>query len=322
MQNIENNINPTVFLGRCADYGPANIAGVLEKHFWLACDDGDFVSAGDKVLIKPNLIAPKTRAKAVQTDPAIIFEVARIVKDLGGKPFIADSPAWSDAQGCIKALGLKDSLRYLGVPVRQMNKPKRLKIGGTKIGISRVALEADRIINLPKFKTHQQLMATFAVKNMYGCVCGKEKALRHYTKGNSEDEFCEMLIEIYKLLAPSLNIIDAVIAMQGGGPINGEPETLGFVITGRDPIACETICARLINLNPDTLPMIKTAKRMNFGCSDMNKINIVGDDYKKFIRTDFKLAKQTPLKFSFTGICKSAAKQLWILIKQKPSRAR
>lgn len=68
--------------------------------------------------------------------------------------------------------------------------------------------EADRIVNLPKFKTHQQLTATFAVKNMFGCVCGKEKAFWHFAKGHSLEEFSRLLIGIYQLLSPCLTIAD------------------------------------------------------------------------------------------------------------------
>ena len=86
---------------------------------------------------------------------------------------------------------------------------------------------ADVIINLPKFKSHQQLKATFAVKNMFGCVSGKRKALWHFRKGGSVDDFCELLIDIYRFLNPVLTIIDAVTAMDGPGPINGKARALG-----------------------------------------------------------------------------------------------
>ena len=177
---------------------------------------------------------------------------------------------------CIRALELEGPLAEMSVPVKQLNKPGRHRIAGNSLPISNVALRADKIINLPKFKAHQQLRATFAVKNMFGCVCGKEKALRHFITGRCHDDFCRMLIGIYELLGPVLTIIDGVVAMEGAGPIRGEPKALGFLIGSADPMACEVICCKLIDFKPEELPMIQTARQINFGCSDLRQINIVG----------------------------------------------
>ncbi len=178
----------TVALIKCSDYSPTRIAEAIATQFKILGGLEKFVRPGDTVLLKPNFIAPKSRHHATQTDPAIILAVASLLKDFGARPFVGDSPAWGNVFTCVKALKLEESLKRLGVPVKQLDKPNwcRIGMGKTKVGISSVALDADVIINLPKFKTHQQLVATFAVKNMFGCVSGKRKALWHFRKGKNE----------------------------------------------------------------------------------------------------------------------------------------
>ncbi|MHC4575044.1 MAG: DUF362 domain-containing protein, partial [Planctomycetota bacterium] len=175
----------TVALIRCTDYSREHISGAIARQFELLGGLERFVRRGDKVLLKPNFIAPRSRRHATQTDPAVLIETARLLKDFGARPFIGDSPAWGNVFACVKALRLEEALQELGVPVKQLGKPKSCRIGAnsTKVGISSVALDADVIMNLPKFKTHQQLVATFAVKNMFGCVSGKRKAIWHFLKG-------------------------------------------------------------------------------------------------------------------------------------------
>ena len=309
--------NPTVILSRCSDYSPPGIAEALQKQFELLGGLEKFVKPGDTVLLKPNFIAPRSRRHATQTDPAVIIETARLLKNFGARPFVGDSPAWGNVFTCVKALKLEEPLKKLSVPVKQLDKPKWCRIGAKniRVGISSVALDADVIINLPKFKSHQQLVATFAVKNMFGCVSGKRKALWHFAKGKNADDFCELLIEIFKFLNPALTIIDAVIAMDGPGPIRGRARPLGWVIGGTDPIACETICAKLIGIKPENVPIIKTARQIGFGCSDPAKIEIVGDDFPQSICTDFQLAKPVPLRFSLLHVCKSICKQILLLTK-------
>ncbi len=309
--------NPTVTLIRCSDYNRPKIADAVKRQFKLLGGLEKFVSRGDTVLLKPNFIAPRSRRCATQTDPAIILETAKLLKDFGAKPFVGDSPAWTNVFTCVKALKLEEPLKKLSIPVKQLNKPKKCRIGinNTKIGISSVALDADVIINLPKFKTHQQLVATFAVKNMFGCVSGKQKALWHFARGKNADDFCELLIAIFKFLNPALTIIDGVVAMDGPGPIRGRARPLGYLLGGTDPIACETICCKLVNINPQDLPIIKTARQIGFGFSGQDKIKIIGDDFPQSICTDFKPAKPIPLRFSFPHVCKSVCKQILLLAK-------
>jgi len=268
-------------------------------------------------LLKPNFIAPRSRRHAAQTDPAVILETARLLKDFGARPFVADSSAWANVRVCAGVLKLAGPLKKMDVPLKQLDKPKKCRVGAKniRVGISSIALDADVIINLPKFKSHQQLVATFAVKNMFGCVSGKRKALWHFTKGHNPDEFCELLIEIYKYINPALTIIDAVTAMDGRGPIRGRARPLGWLIGGIDPIACETICAKLVNIEPEDVPIIKTAKQISFGCSDPAKITIAGDDFPQNICTDFKLPELIPIRFSLLHVCKSICKQILLLVK-------
>ncbi|MHC4259293.1 MAG: DUF362 domain-containing protein, partial [Planctomycetota bacterium] len=152
----------------------------------------------------------------------------------------------------------------------------------TRVGISSVALEADVIINLPKFKTHQQLVTTFAVKNMFGCVSGKRKPFWHFAKGGNYDAFCDLLIGIFTFLHPALTIIDAVTVMDGPGPIRGRARPLGYLIGGTEPMVCEAVCCQLVNMSPEDLPI---------------------------------LPKLIPLRFSLPHVCRSISKQILLLAK-------
>jgi uncharacterized protein (DUF362 family) len=304
---------------KCPDYESQNVKSALIKHFDLHGGLSAFISRGDKVLIKPNLIAPKPKEWATQTHPGVIYELAKLLVDFGAKPFVADSPAWADARTCAKALEILEPLQKLGVEVRQLDEPvkRRLKFCRTRVGISKYALEADKIINLPKLKTHQQLVATIAVKNMFGAVSGKAKAVWHYKKGSTFEEFCTMLIGIYKLLNPVINIIDAVTAMEGPGPIRGNPKHLGWIAASVDPIAAEIVCSDLIGIEADKLPMIETAKKIQFGCFDKDNIDIIGDLKPEDVRVKLEQAQLVPLRFTPLRILKSIIHQIIILAKSR-----
>jgi uncharacterized protein (DUF362 family) len=305
----------SVALTRCEDYEPGRVAQAVGRQLDLLGGLERFVKRGDLVLIKPNFIAPRSHhVSAAQTHPAVILELAKLLKDFGARPFVGDSPAWANTAACARALELTKPLQKLGVPLKELDLPKKCRLGPGKprVGLSTVALDADAIINLPKFKAHQQLVATFAIKNMYGCVSGKHKALWHFRKGGDPQEFCELLIDTYRYLHPVLTIIDAIVVMEGQGPIRGTSRPLGWLIGGADPVACELICCRLVNIKPEEVPIIQAARRIGFGCTDSAEIEVLGDPLPTPCR-DFQMARPSPVKFSFTHICRSIAKQILLL---------
>jgi uncharacterized protein (DUF362 family) len=309
--------NTVVALTKCSQYDPKQVSQCLQRQFELLGGLDKFVKSGDSVLIKPNMIAPKSANHATQTNPVVILELAKLIKDHGARPFVADSPAWADAASCMEKLKIDEQLKSIGVKVYDLDTPVKQILPNTKIKtkISRLALDADVIINLPKFKAHQQLVATFAIKNMFGAIPGKRKAIWHFRKGGDEKVFCEFLIDIYQVCKPALTIIDGIVAMDGPGPISGNNKPLGWLIGSTDPIACEIVCAKLIDKNPEIFPIITAAKQIGFGCSDLSSINIVGDDHTDNICTDFELPKLIPIRFSLYHVCRSIIKQIFMLLK-------
>ena len=79
--------------------------------------------------------------------------------------------------------------------------------------------------------------------------------------------------------------------MHGQGPIRGKSKPLGWLIGGLDPIACETVCCRLIGLEPGPTAHRPAARRIGFGCSDLGRIEIVGDALPPAPCPDFELAE-------------------------------
>jgi uncharacterized protein (DUF362 family) len=125
---------PTVSLTRCIDYGQGRVRAAIERQFEVLGGLGRFVKRGDRVLLKPNFIAPRCRRWATQTDPAVIVEAAKLLIDFGARPFVGDSPAWSNVFSCVRALKLEGALKSLSVPVKQLGTPRKCQVGRRRLG--------------------------------------------------------------------------------------------------------------------------------------------------------------------------------------------
>jgi len=147
----------------------------------------NFVERGDRVLLKVNLLSAREPEKAVTTHPAVVRAVARAVKEAGGTPYIGDSPSGRFSKRAprkaYKRSGLEEVSNEEGIPLNWDTGSRRLDISeGVRLKQSSVCdfvLEADKIIALPKLKTHSLQYMTLACKIMYGAIPGLTKAKYH-----------------------------------------------------------------------------------------------------------------------------------------------
>ena len=228
---------------------------------------GEKIGSGSRVLIKPNLLSPALPRQAVLTHPAVVRAVVEYCNERGARPLVADSPAMGSFDLLLRISGIRDALRGLDCECRSFQNSVRVDIGepfGT-IEIAEDAVRADVIVNLPKFKTHSQMLLTLAVKNLFGCVVGYRKPEWHMRAGVDRQAFARLIARIGMTLRPAFNILDGVLALEGQGPgTSGVPRELGVLLAGRDPFALDRIVCRMVGLDPEQLPVLKAAREMGF----------------------------------------------------------
>lgn len=243
-----------VALARCSDYtSPAlpETIGLLLKT--ISCQPG----RGSKVLIKPNLLAPKPPDFLPCTHPLVVRAACQFFLESGAKVFVGDSPSFGSGVRVSQKIGLHRALADLPVSIVNLDRPRlvRLSFRGGIVGISRTALEQDFILNLPKLKTHRMVRVTGAVKNYFGCVTSLGKAMLHFLYGGRSNRFEKMIIELAQHLPPSMSLMDAVVAMQGGGPVDGEPYHLGLLAASPSAVALDSAVFTLLGLQPADVPI-------------------------------------------------------------------
>ena len=150
-------------------------------------------------------------------------------------------------------------------------------------------LKADLIVNVPKFKTHCLMTFTGAIKNIYGVLPGNLKKELHKRFPDNQ-EFAEMLINLYGLINPRLNIIDSVYGIQGDGPgKKGEKKKIGYLIGGENGFAVDYVASQIMGIDPFTIPILSATKKNHFDLCDFNAIEIVGERINECVIKEFKL---------------------------------
>lgn len=226
---------------------------------------GSGISRNSRVVIKPNLLAPAPPESAMITHPLVIKAVAEYVTERGARPVISDSPAMGSFADVIETGGIREALKGLDVEFREFSLSDTVEAGEPfrKIEIARDALEADFMINLPKLKTHSQMLLTLGVKNLYGCIVGFRKPEWHFRAGENREMFAHLLVRIYQAVMPSITIMDGILAMEGQGPgKSGTPRELGLVLGSDNAVALDFTVCNMLGLDPHQLLTNKIADRL------------------------------------------------------------
>ena len=304
---------PQVSLIPCTSYDAADVRDAVTAAVEAVGGMAAYVNIGDRVLLKPNFLMAAPPERAVSPHPAVFRAVAELVLDCGGKPFVADSPAWGSARGVAKACGFATVAKELGVPIREMKSARRVATPQhqvfTRLTVDSLALDADAIINLPKLKTHSQLYLTCATKNMFGCVTGKRKAWWHAKAGTFENYFGLMLVETLQLLDPALTVVDAVVAMEGQGPGKGDPRQVGLIAAGEDCIAIDRVFCDVVGFDPARVPYLVAAEDLGVFTPRLEDITVIGAPLAECRVKGFREPDMGPRGFSLPRVARSTIKQ-------------
>ncbi|MGB9937489.1 MAG: DUF362 domain-containing protein [Methanobacterium sp.] len=134
-------------------------------------------------------------------------------------------------------------------------------------------------------KTHGLTIFTCAVKNMYGVVPGPKK-LEYHKEAQKPSDFDKLVVDIYSLSKPNLNIVDGIIGMDGAGPSARNPKEMGMILTSTDGVAIDSYIYHVLGKGPLKVPTNKIAHENGVGNADLNKINVLGHEPE--VRDDFK----------------------------------
>lgn len=270
------NLNPAVHLKSVPSYDTALVEEAVEALF-SALPAAKRIDETTKILLKPNLLAKHPPAHAVTTHPAVLQAVIHACKRRGATAqniTVADSAGGLYNPAQMKALyqgtGLAAICEAEGVTAYSACHafPRSVE-NGVVVGefdILEPIIEADFIINLPKFKTHVMTGMTVACKNMFGAVPGLKKSDFHLRFPDKE-RFGEMLLDLLSIVTPDMNIVDGILAMEGDGPAGGSPRTLGLLMASENPIQLDLAVAQMMGLSPMDVPYLSAAHHRGL-CGD------------------------------------------------------
>lgn len=283
----------TVYLASCQTYQFDALKHAVDTMFQSLSLD-HLICKGANVVIKPNLVMKSKPEAAIITHPLLVAAVGRKVQELGGIVTIAES-----AGGLYNSSALRSS--YAGCGYEAMAKEYGFTLNydcgsasveaphgerSKSFTVINPLLQADVIIDIAKLKSHCLTGMSAAVKNMFGAVPGLMKPEMHCRFPDKKD-FGIMLVDLCETVRPHLSIVDGITAMEGNGPSGGQPRQVGALIAGVNPYCVDLVCAELIHMQAQEIPMMQAAIERNLCPDSVEQVTILGEPLESLIVTDF-----------------------------------
>ena len=222
---------------------------------------------GRSILLKPNLVEFEPTS-SINTHPMVVHAAYEAFRAMGAASVrIAEGPGHRrNTLDLAEAAGYFDIVpdfenRFVDLNVDEVTRIRpteqfsRIK----KLYLPNSALGADLLVSMAKMKTHHWVGATLSMKNLFGVVPGGiygwPKNLLHWAGIE------ESIADLHAAFRSHFAIVDGVVGMEGNGPIQGTAKHTGVLVAGRDPVAVDATCCRIMRIDPMRVRYLQLAAR-------------------------------------------------------------
>jgi uncharacterized protein (DUF362 family) len=242
----------------------------------------NLIKGDDMVVITPNWVQPNDPSTADVVGAESLRAIIQFVKKNNPKSIVvATGSAGKSTPEVMKTVGYEKVIQEEEVEFIDLNHGPFTRISlnhnsPAATNLNKLFDEMTFLISFAQLKIHNEATVTAAIKNIaLGWPPTEEHGHPKKNLGIHNDlhGFIRAMAEKVKI---DLAIVSANPAMVGTGPHNGVAKHTGIVISGTDPVAVDTVGARLLGFNVPAVRYLWDLMNMNIGIGDVKQMNIKG----------------------------------------------
>lgn len=236
------------------------------------------------IVIKANLCYYWDRSIGEVTSPQFVAELIDLLREHLSNPEICVVESDASSMKCryaFKMLGYEKMADDKNVRLVNLSKEENDEVEVVtanrpyKFSVPRIIQNADLFINAAKMKYMPGTELSCTLKNIFGCNPYPKKFKCH-------SYLDEAIVSLNKLMKSGLCLVDGIIAR------GRETRKLGLIMASTDPVAIDSVAARIIGLNPKKLRHLVLAEEEGLG---KLKYETAGEKIEYFAR---RFPRRTP----------------------------
>jgi uncharacterized protein (DUF362 family) len=235
-----------------------------------------FVSAGDVVLIKPNVGFDRAPHLGATTHPEVVRALIKLCREAGATKIIVTDNLIEAPEACFAKSGIQRAAEQAGaeivIPARNLFETLTIRdrdplsaqgeaLGQWPILYGPLAA-ATKVIGVAPIKDHNLCSASMNLKNWYGLLGGR--------RNQFHQAIHDIVSDLALMMSPTLVVADGTRVMMRNGPTGGrvsdvkEGGELGrpTIVASVDPVACDAWCYQnFLGRDPAKLAYLDLAER-------------------------------------------------------------
>jgi uncharacterized protein (DUF362 family) len=143
-----------VALVRCENYDQASVSAAVGKGLDLLGGAEQFTAPGEKILLKPNILAGDSPDKCIGPHPMVFKAVAEAFQRAGAVLSFGDSPGFGSPRGNARKAGFLEIADAMGIPFADFENVETLSNPDGKLvnkfEIAKGVVESDGLVSISK----------------------------------------------------------------------------------------------------------------------------------------------------------------------------
>lgn len=201
-----------------------------------------------KIFVKPNVSHPEY-VPGVVTNPELLRELVSLLRDGSEEVVVGESDGFN--YSCCLAFqktGIEKAVKEAGGTVINLSEDKVVKVkfrGNSPLDslfLPKTVIDADVVVDVALMKTHEFVVYSGAIKNLFGCVPSNRRIYLH-------PYLPEVFCQLYKIFKPQLTVMDARVGIEGNGPTKGKTVKMDLMLTSDDALALDMTATKIMGLS-------------------------------------------------------------------------
>jgi uncharacterized protein (DUF362 family) len=238
-------------------------------------DAAALLSAGDRIVVKPNYVEPMMPETGTTTDPRVVEAVVEWLQEVGARDITIAESTWEKehTDRAFEIVGLPDVAARRGVRLLNFYDDELVEVAIPnalsldRVQLARTALEADCLVSVPKLKCHSMAYVTLGIKNLMGAVFPDKSGMHH--------QLHQRLCDLATVLRAKLTVIDGLIGSERHENA-GTPVKTDVIVAGKDPVATDAVGAMVMGIDPAKVEHLRLCSERGLGEYRPDAIEIVG----------------------------------------------
>lgn len=242
----------------------------------------NLIEPNDTVVITPNFVKSKPPQTATVVGPNTLRSLIRFVKSKNPKRIVIAAGSGGDpTPKVISDNGFDKVINEEGAEFVDLNYGPYVElllddclVKSTKV--HELYEQMDVLISFTQMKIHEEATVSLGIKNI--ALSWPPAEIHGFPKKNLgiHNDLHNFIRAMAEKIPIDLVILSSQQAMIGTGPSDGKPVNANIIIAGTDPVATDTVGARMFGFLPQGVNYLFQCAKRNVGTAELNNVELKG----------------------------------------------